>query len=463
MPSIGRIQQLSVLALTSAVFGAMVSSASAAEPRPLWLWACQSPDGTALGSDGAVVNGTPTDTCDDSGGSLTFSQAAVAGRTESSVRFDTPPSLTLQQVDATRATTGFGAQVDGSPQKYAALTSTAALESVSLSDADAADVTGRKVFDVTGGWVKFGLTCDSPISSPCSESAPVSLNVARVGLKVTDDAPPAVAVGGLRSPASDNPPISLDVRASDVGSGLNTAEAYVNGTKVSEATFSPDTCRELTPGDATVDLRLDAKCAHVGTVSLPVHTGSFPDGPGYVVEVRVTDLAGHVAVHRSEIEILNKVDLGTNVQQLNIGTSGVQTPQPSPNPNNNSGVLGAQAQSCKSPRLSFSLSQKPMRVSKSRPVLQKNKRYRFTGRLTCVIKGKRVSAPKRTRVDIFNKIGRKTIERNGTTVGRKGRLSIILSYPSSRTITFRFTNSDGKRSQVSIRVKVEKKKKAARR
>ena len=103
-----------------------------------------------------------------------------------------------------------------------------------------------------------------------------------------------------------------------------------------------------------------------------------------------------------------------------------------------------------------------MRVSKGTPVLQKNKRYRFSGRLTCVIKGKRVSAPKRTRVDIFNKVGKKTTEKAGTTVGDKGRLSIILSYPSSRTITFRFTNSDGKRSQVSIKIKVESKKSARR-
>jgi hypothetical protein len=462
----GGIQKLSVLGLTAAVFGVLASGAAAADPKPLWLWACQAPNGTELGSVGAIVSAaTVTDSCDEAGGSLTVSQGAVNGGTESSVRFDVPPNLTLQQVDATRATTGFATQVAGSPQKYQGSTSTGAItgESASLSDDTPADVSGRKLFDVTGGWVKFGLKCDSPIASPCSGDAPVSLNLSRVGLKVVDDSVPAVAVGGLRSPASDNPPISLDVRASDLGSGLNKAEAFVNGTKVSEATFSPDSCRELTPGDATVDLPLAANCSHVGTVSLPVHTGAFPDGPGYVVEVHVTDFAGHVGVHRSVIEILNKIDLGTNVQQLNIGTSGVQTPQNNPSTNNNSGVLGAQAQSCRSPRLSFSLSQKPMRVSKGRPVLQKNKRYRFTGRLTCVIAGKRVSAPKRTRVDIFNKVGRKTIERNGTTVGSKGRLSIILSYPSSRTIIFRFTNSDGKRSQVSIRVKVEKKKKATRR
>ncbi len=467
MPSVGGIQKLSVIGLATAAFGLMASAASA-DTKDVWLWACQSPDGTALGSDGVVMSASGgdadvADTCDTAGGSATVSQGAVPGGVESSLRFDVPPNLTLQKVDVTRSTTGFGAPQPASPQKYQGSTSAAAItgESASLTDAAPANLTGRKVYDVTGDWVKFGIKCDSPINTPCAGSAPVSVSVGRVGLKVTDNAIPSVAVGGLRSPASDNPAINLDVRANDIGTGLNTAEAFVNGTKVAEAAFSPDSCRELTPGDATVDLRLDAGCTHVGAVSLPIRTADFPDGPGYVVEVRVTDFAGNVGVQTNTIEILNKVDLGTNVQQLNIGTSGVQTPQ-GQNNNNNSGVLGAQAQNCNSPRLSFALAQKPMRVSKGRPVLQKNKRYRFSGRLTCVIKGKRVSAPKRTRVDIFNKVGRKTVERNGTTVGSKGRLSLILSYPSSRTITFRFTNSDGKRSQVSIKIKVESKKAARR-
>jgi hypothetical protein len=255
------------------------------------------------------------------------------------------------------------------------------------------------------------------------------------------------------------------VHGNDAGIGLYKAEAFLNGVKVSEKLFNDaaSACRDITPGDARVDLPLTAVCADVKAVELPVQTTDFPDA-AYELQVNVTDLAGNVGSYTDQIEILNHVDLGTNTQTLNIGTSGVQNPpQPNPSPNPDSGVEGAQAQSCSSPRLSFSLAQKPMRVSKGRPVLQKNKRYRFSGRLTCVIKGKRVSAPKRTRIDIFNKVGRKTTERNGTTAGSKGRLSVILSYPSSRTIIFRFTNSDGKRSQVSIRVKVESKKKATRR
>ena len=63
---------------------------------------------------------------------------------------------------------------------------------------------------------------------------------------------------------------------------------------------------------------------------------------------------------------------------------------------------------------------KPLRVAKDRPVLQANKRYRFEGRLTCVIKGKRLSAPKRTRIEVFNKVGRKTVSKPATRLGAAG-------------------------------------------
>ena len=79
------------------------------------------------------------------------------------------------------------------------------------------------------------------------------------------------------------------------------------------------------------------------------------------------------------------------------------------------------------------LAEKPVRVSKGTPVLRANKRYRFTGRLTCVINGRRVSAPKRARIDLLNTIGKKTSEKSGTTVASKGAFQIILAYPSSRT------------------------------
>ena len=92
-------------------------------------------------------------------------------------------------------------------------------------------------------------------------------------------------------------------------------------------------------------------------------------------------------------------------------------------------------------------------------MLRRGTRYRFSGRLTCVINGKRRSAPKRTRVDIFDTIGKRTVETAGTTAARGGKLSIILAFRSSRTLTFRFTGTDGQRSQVKIRLRVVKKPK----
>ena len=43
-------------------------------------------------------------------------------------------------------------------------------------------------------------------------------------------------------------------------------------------------------------------------------------------------------------------------------------------------------------------------------------------------------------------------------------MRVYLKYPvGTRTLIFRFRNSDGQRSQVSIKIKVEKKKKTSKR
>ena len=71
-----------------------------------------------------------------------------------------------------------------------------------------------------------------------------------------------------------------------------------------------------------------------------------------------------------------------------------------------------------------------------------------------MVNNRRRSAPKRTRIDILNTVGKRTMEKAGTTIRNSGNLTVILAYKSSRLITFRFTNSDGQRSQVRIRVRV---------
>jgi len=265
----------------------------------------------------------------------------------------------------------------------------------------------------------------------------------------------------------------LYVQATDVGLGLESATAYLDGIPVSTKQYGDAACRELSPGSGQIDLPFGAVaqddtdagsvgCSGHGTVDLPVNTRAVPNG-NHTISVTVRDWAGNTTTLMDNVptEILNDPYLGTNTATLSIGTSGTTIPNATNNPpsGGSGGVAGATAQSCRSPRLSFSLSNKPMRISKGVPVLQYGKRYRFNGRLTCVINGKRKSAPKRARVDILNKVGKKTIEKAGTTVRDKGRLTVILSYKSSRTITFRFTNSGGQRSTVNIKIKVEKKKK----
>jgi hypothetical protein len=145
---------------------------------------------------------------------------------------------------------------------------------------------------------------------------------------------------------------------------------------------------------------------------------------------------------------------------LSIGSDPTAEPAaPVPGTNNGGGVQGANETSCKSPRLSMSLSQKPLRVSHGVPVLLKNKKYRFTGRLTCLVGNKRKSATKGTRIEVRNTVGRKTVKKPNGKVGSGGKITLVLKYPSSRTIEFRFTSADKKTSKVRIKVRIAQRKK----
>ena len=200
-------------------------------------------------------------------------------------------------------------------------------------------------------------------------------------------------------------------------------------------------------------MSMNADCAEVAGLTLGLDTIGMPDGD-YTLTVRVADWAGNVRESTQPITVLNTRPTNTPTQTLSIGTSGIATQGGTNNNGGSGGVAGASSQQCRSPRLSVFLAQKPLRVSRGVPVLKRGKRYRFSGRLTCVVNNRRRSAPKRARIDILNTVGKRTIEKAGTTIKNKGGLSVILAYKSSRLITFRFTNSDGQRSQVRIRVRV---------
>jgi hypothetical protein len=203
------------------------------------------------------------------------------------------------------------------------------------------------------------------------------------------------------------------------------------------------------------------------STALDLDTAGLAEGT-YYRRVVVYDAVGNgqdlISSVWEPFEVWHPV-LGSPSQTLSIGSSSIVTENPQQNPGqNNNGVQGNQSSSCRSPRLSVSLGQKPLRVSKSVAVLKYGKRYRFEGRLTCVVNGRRISAPKRTKVELLNKIGKKTYTKTGPKIASKGRFKLSLKYPAgTRTLIFRFRNADGQRSQVSIKIKTEKKKKSKKR
>jgi hypothetical protein len=486
MPSVGRIKQLSVLGVvTAAVLGFSAGSASA--DTDVWLWACHGPDGRGLplnalevaghfqasaAYDGSITDVGDTCTQPSGGGKKAGLPAgAVHGASSALLQFDVPPGLQMAQVKIRRETTGLAGNTGG--QSYAVTNTNNANP---LEAPTGANVSGEldKTFtgNGAGDQLRIGVSCSASPSQSCPATSdpdgPVSVFVSRVGMRVSEivpqdakDTAPKFAIGGLTKPAAADAQgnITLDIRATDAGMGLRDAVAWFDDQTATPKSFGGTNCTELTPNDASIDLPLDADCPKVGNVSLTAKAGpSFLSNADHTLYVQVTDWAGHTTRVSEVVPVLNNPDLGTFTRTLSIGTSGITT-NPNQNGANNGsgGVAGASATSCRSPRLSMVLSEKPLRVRKGVPVLKRNKRYKFNGRLTCVINGKRRSAPKRTRIDILSQIGKKTTEGPGTTTAGSGKISVILAYPKSRTLIFRFTNSDGQRSQVRIKITVAKK------
>jgi len=257
------------------------------------------------------------------------------------------------------------------------------------------------------------------------------------------DEPVSGAVGGYRSPAAGT--LQLDVTGRATQDPLLDASAAVDGAQVASATYCTG-------------------CSFA-TVTLKVDTTAYPDGPHHLT-VTIRDTAHRSYAIEKDLEVWNHPPTGSPTAIMNIGSdSGGAVPQgggnaPGGGPGGapGGGVEGASATSCMSPRLSMFLAQKPLRVSKGVPVLLKNKRYRFTGRLTCLVSGKRKSAAEGTKISLRNTVGRKTVTKPGTKVGTSGKITLLLKYSSSRTIEFRFTAGDGKTSKVRIKVRIAQRK-----
>jgi hypothetical protein len=291
------------------------------------------------------------------------------------------------------------------------------------------------VFDAVGSWMnRVGWK----VTAICAALAALALAPAARA----DATGPSGCVSGWHSPAERT--LDLEVKASPAdGATLASATIALNGTTVATRALPADTPACTTPADTP-------------GVPLSFDTRAFADGVYHlVVTVADSDGASGTVLDEPGFEIWNNRPNGSATATLTIGSGVPAPPDQGGNPGGG-GVLGASAGACVKPKLSMRLSQKPLRIRKGVPVLVKGKRYRFTGRLTCLVNGKRVSAPKRTKVELRQIVRGRSHSKGRATVGSHGKLVVRFSVPSSRTLEFRFTTADGKVSRVRIKVQVVK-------
>lgn len=402
---------------------------------------------------------------------IVLEAGALSVTPNASATVNVPPGLVLKQALISRTTT-FPEGVNGSytatfkwytgPRDHR--------DPLNTKEIDATTASGNA--DVSPTVDNVGTDADGQIAFAIT-GAGASADLTRVGLKFDDPQPPSgAAVGGLApggnitSPdAAHNAANTIDVWANDNGSGLWKAELWVDG--VLAGTFNY--VNEDGSGAACVNavdtgqpLPLKNDCLHNYSdpkKGLSFDSTRWPDGK-HTATVKIFDVSGGVSQPMTDapFEITNHPDHGNPSANLNIGSGSTSQQNGSNNGNNGTGgVAGESETSCNSPRLSMELSQRPSKLSKGVPVLVSGKRYRFRGKLTCLIGGKRRSAPVKTPVELFNTIGKHTYRKGGATVRARGAITMILSYKSSRTLVFRYTNPDGRRSQVKLKIKVVKK------
>jgi len=281
--------------------------------------------------------------------------------------------------------------------------------------------------------------------------ATVPVKLASATLGVSDSAPAAGTVGGVRNPVEVGSTLSLTIDASDPSSGLVRAEAAIGGNTATVSLCPPGgECPES-----------------VSNVSLSIGVG----GEGsHELRVSVTDAAGNTTtlVDRT-IEVQSPAQSGPNTITIGIGSQPPSSQPPGGQPPFSEpagGVAGSTASgaavTCRSPMLTMRLLSKPLRYTKVKkrliPVLRARRNYTYRGRLTCLLGGRRVSAPTGTVVHVFYKVGRRPARRSGrgTMTVHKGNLTAILgySYTSARTIIFRYGPINGELVQVKIPIEI---------
>ncbi|WP_027005274.1 hypothetical protein [Conexibacter woesei] len=461
------------LGLAAVAAGAAVALPAAAGAAPVTLWGCHGPAGQALGTapftatasgDGTadLVGGGCADALGDGGLRAAFTRPDPATGSAAGWRAELPAGVAVSEVRLVRRTSGFGgAPVLGGGQRYAAATAGGVLESGSVEDGTNAALDGAVAFPAPGGgFVSAGVSCAAADRCAAPSATPLGVQVDALAVTMDDADAPRGAVGGIVTPASGT--VTLSVRATDAGIGLARAEATVDGVVVAAAPLGGAGCTDLSPGDAAVDLPLGGGCpAAVTDLQLPIPTPTITDG-AHRLRVTVTDAAGNAAVLTDQdFPINNTPPERQSTAMLTLGTAGTT-------PAGGSGAAGAGAAggggavsgaggsatgggsaACASPRLSVFLKDKPLRVTRGVPVLRRNGRYRFTGTLTCAVRGRRVRAPSGIGVSLYSTLGGRTFRKSGVATRAGGALTAILAYPSARIVEFRYMSA-----RVRIRIAV---------
>jgi hypothetical protein len=252
-------------------------------------------------------------------------------------------------------------------------------------------------------------------------------------------------------PGEPPQPMTVDIHArSSSGSALlDSAQVLING---APATVT-DEKGQVT--NAPLALCDPERSCDLGRRTVRLDTSTWADGAYHFV-VAVTNADGESANIADGPFTVNNANPNHPTADLTIGSS-VSNPQPQTGGNGGQGgVEGAGQSSCASAKLSMLLSQKPVRISHRVPVLYKNKKYRFSGRLTCLVRGKRISATKGTKVEIYAIVKGRTVHKATARVASGGKVTIRLASPSARTLEFRFKGADGKTARVRIKIKTVK-------
>jgi hypothetical protein len=444
-----------IVGLTGAV---LALSAGAAPARPVALWGCHGPLGQPLGAAGLVATQAGDGTtvaaagaCENATGLVaSFARADPAGGSLASWRASTPDHTTLQGARTMRTVVTAAAPYGtGTAQRYLFGASGAPIESINLLDVWATPpgiVTGA----ASGGSAVAGVDCPRPAGERCAAAAPGAVTIGALVLDVDDPAPPRGSVGGLRSPVRGG--LTLEIDATDDGVGLATTRAIVDGAPLGQVALDAGCAADLDPATPTPDAPLRG-CAHQATrVALALDLSGQPVGV-HRLQVRVADAAGNEAdVYDGELVVAGPDPVFTPTVTLKVGDPRPATPGGTSQAAGSTSAPGTVAQ-CPRPQLSMALDQRPLRVSHGRLVLRAKARYRFRGRLTCRAQKLRRSATRGVSVEILNRIGRRTFGVTGATTTTGGRLTIILSYRSSRTLIFRHRSTSGT-SQVRISITV---------